>query len=355
MSDTFDAFDDTSEGGCGGRRVLRVVLFVAAVLVIVSFSVLFFIVRGVEYSRGSETGEIVFTVVEGEDVRMLAERLRDADIIGSEWSFLYHLSRGDARKRIQAGDYLVSGTLSIPELVERFVSGETFDRGIRITFPEGWTAEQMAERLSENGFDGAAFLALFRDPAPALRTDYAFLGNIPESATLEGVLFPDTYFFDPASGAEDVVRKILDGFEAKAAPVLSGYDGRGWYDALILASILETEVRTEADRRQVADLFLRRLEADMALQSDATVRYALGETKVQHSLDDISIDSPYNSYKYPGLPPGPVSNPGLVSIRAALDPIPNSYWYFLNNPETGETVFSVTFEEHVANKGRNGL
>lgn len=355
MSEQSEVSLENSIGnGTGGRFFFRAALFLVAALTIIALSLLFRIVQGVEHSRGEESGEIVFTVEEGQDVRVLADRLHDEGVIGSEWSFLYYLSRGDARKRIQAGDYLISGSLSIPEIVDRFTSGETYDRGIRITFPEGWTALQMAERLSVNGFDGEEFLALVSRPSSALRSDYAFLGNIPEAATLEGFLFPDTYFFDPAGGAGGIVRKMLDGFEAKAWPLLSDSDS-GWYEDLVLASILETEVRTSDDRRMVADLFLRRIEAGMALQSDATVRYALGETKVKHSLDDLEIDSPYNSYKYPGLPPGPVSNPGTDAIEAALYPTSNPYWYFLNNPETGETVFSITFEEHVANKGRNGL
>ncbi len=148
---------------------------------------------------------------------------------------------------------------------------------------------------------------------------------------------------------------MLDGFAARAMPVFSALSAQKRYDALVLASIVEGEVRTDADRRMVADLFLRRIASGMPLQSDATVRYALGETKVKHSLADLAVDSPYNSYTNKGLPPGPVSNPGLSSIRAAFDPLPNPYVYFLNNPETGQTVFAETFEEHVANKAKNGL
>jgi UPF0755 protein len=148
---------------------------------------------------------------------------------------------------------------------------------------------------------------------------------------------------------------MLDGFSDRVGPLLFEAEGAGGYDALVLASILETEVRTESDRRIVADIFLRRIEVGMPLQSDATVRYALGEIKIKHSLDDISVESPYNTYANKGLPPGPISNPGLVSIWAALDPAPSPYWFFLNNPETGKTVFSATFEEHIVNKAKNGL
>lgn len=334
--------------------VVGIAMAVFAVLVVAVGVYAFFVVDGVRHSHGS-ADDTVFSVAEGEDARELAARLEEEGIIRSDTSLLYYLFRNaDLRRRMQAGDYLVSGEMTIPEIVDLFVSGETYEYGVRVTFPEGFTAEQMAVRLSERGLPGDAFLDIVRSPDAELMREYPFLSDIPAGNDLEGVLFPDTYVFDPEAGAEGVVRKMLDGFEAKAWALLSG-TGEGWYDALVLASILETEVRTTEDRKAVADLFLRRMEAGMALQSDATVRYALGETKVKHSLSDLAIDSPYNSYRYPGLPPGPVSNPGTDAIGAALHPIPNPYWYFLSNPETGETVFSVTFEEHVANKGRNGL
>lgn len=324
----------------------------AALCAVVAAGYALIVIDGSEHSRG-RAGETVFTVVEGEGARTLAGRLEDAGIVRSDLSFLYYLFRNvELRRRLQAGEYLVSGEMTIPELVSLFASGKTHESGVRVTFPEGWTADQMAERLDANGLPGDAFLEIVRRPDPELRREHPFLAGIPSENGLEGVLFPDTYLFDTEAGADGIVRKMLDGFESKALPGLSD---SGWYDELILASILETEVRTTSDRKTVADLFLRRLETGMALQSDATLRYVLGETKVKHSLDDLEFDSPYNTYRYPGLPPGPVSNPGVDAVSAATDPSPNPYWYFLNNPETGETVFSVTFEEHVANKAKNGL
>ncbi len=352
----FEHIPEQGSGSVGRSRGGKIVRGVFFTLVISVFSVslwIFSVVRGVEYSRGSERTDIVFTVEEGQDIRVLARRLHVAGIIGNEWSFLLHAYRDERWKRVLAGDYLINGSLSIPELFVIFQDGDTGNHGVRVTFPEGWTAAEMAARLGASGFSEAAFLEIVENPGNDLLSDYPFLANLPADASLEGFLFPDTYFFDPEGGPDGIVRKMLDGFESKAWPTLSASGKR--YDDLVLASILETEVRTSGDRRLVADLFLRRLDAGMPLQSDATVRYALGETKVKHSLEDLEIDSPYNSYKYPGLPPGPVSNPGVDAIEAALYPTPNPYWYFLNNPETGETVFSVTFDEHVANKGRNGL
>jgi UPF0755 protein len=247
--------------------------------------------------------------------------------------------------------------MTIPEIAGKMVRGETERMGIKVTFPEGFTAADMAQRLSANGFSGEKFLESVKNPEDAWKTKFPFLSMLPAGQSLEGFLFPDTYFFDPKGGADRIVEKMLENFQErmKSAPDFSEKIGKARYDALILASVVEAEVKTETDRHMVADIFLRRISVGMPLQSDATVRYALGVTKIQHSAEDISVDSPYNTYKYKGLPPGPIGNPGIVSLRAAAAPQVNPYWYFLNNPATGKTVFSVTFDEHVANKGKNGL
>ncbi|QQS21433.1 MAG: endolytic transglycosylase MltG [Candidatus Moraniibacteriota bacterium] len=139
--------------------------------------------------------------------------------------------------------------------------------------------------------------------------------------------------------------------------------GKTVFETVTFASILEREIGNanqsaeaiERDRRMVSDLFWRRLRDNHALESDATLEYARGESKVQHSIEETRFDSPYNTYRYRGLPPGPISNPGLASLRATLFPLSNPYYFFLNNPKTGETFFAVTFEEHKHNKVKNGL
>lgn len=350
---------EQSEQGRGGTGGKLLQLFVFSVGIIVAALIVVFLAIRSDSQRagGSEQSEIRFTFEKNEGVSSLAGRLESSGLIRSEYAFLYFLFSEDAWKGLQAGDYLLSGKMTIPEIVGKLSRGETIQKGVKITFPEGWTAKEMAERLSENDLPGEEFLALVMEPKSEWRTEHSFLADIPKGASLEGMLFPDTYFFSRDFGAEAIVTKMLANFSERMqeSPDFSERQGVRRYEALILASVLEAEVKTEGDRKMVADLFLRRIEAGMPLQSDATVRYVLGVTKVQHSLDDIAIDSPYNTYKYKGLPPGPIGNPGLVSMRAAASPSVNPYWYFLNNPETGETVFSVTFAEHVANKAKNGL
>jgi UPF0755 protein len=339
----------------GWKTVLVSVFFLLTTVILLW---VFFHVRS-ESRRagGAEQGTVRFTFERHEDVSSLAKRLEEADLIGSEYAFLYHLWSEDSWKGLQAGEYLLSGKMTIPEIVAKILRGETVQKGVKVTFPEGWTAAEMARRLSENGLRGDEFFALVGKPKPEWFSEYGFLSDIPSGASLEGFLFPDTYFFSSDLGADAIIMKMLENFRKRSGevPIFSDKLGKERYESLILASVLEAEVRTDRDRAMVADLFLRRIGVGMPLQSDATVRYVLGVTKVQHSLDDIAIVSPYNTYKYKGFPPGPIGNPGLSSIRAAVSPEANPYWYFLNNPETGATVFSVTFEEHVANKAKNGL
>lgn len=321
------------------------------------FIALSYIQSSSQEAGGKEQGVVTFSFSPGTDTLSLASLLQDAGIIRYESAFLYRLWKDRSWKKLQAGEYRLSGAMTIPEIIKKLASGETVQKGIKVTFPEGFTARDMARRLSEKNLPGDEFLALVEATPSNLRKQFPFLLKLPETATLEGVLFPDTYFFSQESGAGAILSKMLENFqeqEKKIAPFASA-PASEWYRMLTLSSILEAEVKSEEDRRLVADLFLRRLSIGMPLQSDATVKYVLAEKKVQHTLDDIAIDSPYNTYKYKGLPPGPIGNPGLSSIRSAVSPEPNPYVYFLNNPETGKTVFSVTFEDHVANKLKNGL
>jgi len=334
---------------------MRIAAFFVCGLAIVLSTGYFVLENGIKTSRGTRQETVTVSLGENEGVFSFATDLRKEGIIGSELPFLYYLFREHLRTKLRAGDYAVSGTMSIPDIVAKIVHGETIETGTKVTFPEGITAADMATRLDVARLPGAAFLSAVMRPDPALRSRYSFLADIPAGATLEGFLFPDTYYFDPKLGSDAVLTKMLDRFGTEAATLLTATSGKERYDTLILASIVETEVRTDADRKIVADIFRRRIGIGMPLQSDATVRYVLGANKVKHSLDDISVASPYNTYVNKGLPPGPISNPGLPSIRAVLDPTPNRYLYFLNNPDTGKTVFSETFDQHVVNKGKNGL
>jgi UPF0755 protein len=184
--------------------------------------------------------------------------------------------------------------------------------------------------------------------------NYEFLIDKPQSATLEGYLFPDTYRFYKSATPDQVVQKLLDTFGEKVILPLQDQiteSKHTIFQIITLASIIEKEVKSDADRRIAAGIFWKRLELGMPLQSDATVNYITGKQALQPTNADLSTDSLYNTYKYPGLPPGPIDNPSFSAIRAVVNPEETSYLYFLTKPD-GTTVFSKTYEEHLANKKR---
>jgi UPF0755 protein len=248
--------------------------------------------------------------------------------------------------------------LTIREIAFMITEGKVAPHDVRVTFPEGWGSKKMAQRLTANGLPGAEFLSLVQSPKPAWKAQFDFLADAPQSATLEGFLFPDTYFFDPQSSADVIVEKMLNNFGKKFdAPIRAkvAEQKRSVYETVTLSSIVENEVKSFEDRKIVADIFLRRLGIGQALQSCATLQYILGVDRTQYSYAETQTPSPYNTYINKGLPPGPIGNPGLISLQAVLSPQGNTYFYFLSDPKTGNTIFSTTYEDHLKNKKLYGL
>jgi UPF0755 protein len=218
----------------------------------------------------------------------------------------------------------------------------------------------MAEELELHGFSGKDFLAVVNDPSEEITSQFKVLKDNPEEASLEGYLFPDTYYFSKEATAEGIIKKILNNTEEKIdADLLLEIEKnkKTIFESIILASMVEKEMARGSEAKLIAGVFQNRLDSDMLLQSDAPLTYILGDKEDQHSLKDLELDSPYNTYKYKGLPPGPISNPGLDAILAAINPEKSDYHFFLTAKEGGKkmTVFSKTFEEHVANRKKYGL
>jgi len=224
-----------------------------------------------------------------------------------------------------------------------------------ITFLEGWDNREIADYLKKQGIiNSTDFLSAVKKFNAA-----NYDASLPKEANgnLEGFLFPDTYFI-PANVqvgqniSDIIIEKALNNFSQKITPqmlVQAQSQGMSLYQIITLASIIEKEAGgNQDDRKMIAGVFYNRLKAGMPLQSDATVSFATGRSPV--TTDDIQIDSPYNTYKYKGLPPGPICNPGLNSILAALYPTESNNFYFLTIPQTGKAVFAVTYQDHLKNK-----
>ncbi|MEK9151407.1 MAG: endolytic transglycosylase MltG [Patescibacteria group bacterium] len=337
---------------------MRTFLIIAVVLSVITFGGFFYLSSVAQYSHGPSGQNQRFEVEQGENIFSLAQRLESDGLIASRYAFIWHIVREGKTKNLVAGTYGLNGALSIADIAFMVTEGKTLPRDIRVTFPEGWDTKKMAERLTANGLPGAAFLILAQQPKSEWRQTFDFLADAPADVSLEGFLFPDTYFFYPQASAEDIIEKMLENFGKKidtAFRAAAEERQQGIYRVVVLASIVENEVKTEIDRKMVADIFWRRLAIGQPLQSDATVKYILGIDKIQHTFEETRTESPYNTYIHTGLPLGPIGNPGMVSLSATLFPISNPYFYFLSDPKTGKTIFSVTYEEHLNNKNLYGL
>ena len=338
--------------------MIKNIFFVFLFILVATVAGFFYLQNKMNFSQGSFSGSKEFVIEKGDSALNVGEKLEQEGLISDSKLFTFYLWKQDLRGKIIAEKYSISGQLTIPEIAVLITTKKEDDQ-TRITIPEGWRISKIAERLDANGLNGNEFEKLSKEPQYFQeKYGYEFLSEIPNGYDLEGYLFPDTYFFAEDASAEIIIKKMLDNFESKiSADMFSNIEAqkKSLYVIVSMASIIEEEVRSEADRKIVSGIFWNRIAAGQALQSCATLAYVLGENKKQYSYADTQIDSPFNTYQNPGLPPGPISNPGLSAISAAIYPAETDYNFFLSNPETGATVFSRTLDEHNANKVKNGL
>lgn len=288
--------------------------------------------------------EQLFTIQRGASVRTIVADLKTARLIRFEYpAYLYFRL---LNKPINAGTYKLSSALSISKLYAYLQAGK--QELIKVTVPEGLTLSKTAAILEERqviSFDD--FLAAAQNTA--LLESYGIIGS-----SAEGFLFPDTYFFSYNETADRVIMTMLDNFFSKTAGIPHFPDTpEQRYETVILASIIEREYRVPEEAVKIAGVFSNRLRVGMGLQSCATVEYIL--TEIQHKPHperllnrDLEIEHPYNTYKWRGLPPGPIASPGMTALHAACNPEKNSYLYFrLENAEAGTHIFTKTLTEHV--------
>jgi UPF0755 protein len=281
------------------------------------------------------TGVLV-TIEEGSTLAEIAGRLKDMDVIRSSWwlqNFVRMIGGGD---KVVAGDYFFSTPRSLLGVAKIIIRGEYGLFPTRVTVPEGASTIDMVDIFTKEfgRFDASEFLALARDK--------------------EGYLFPDTYFFLPNVRAQEIVRAMEENFYKKVFALDELQEkvkkfGKPWKDVIIMASLLEKEARDMETRRTIAGILWKRLDIGMPLQVDAVFLYINGKNSYQLTLNDLATSSPYNTYKYKGLPPGPIDNPGIDAIIAAVTPIESDYLYYLSDRH-GNTYYAETFEEHKKNR-----
>jgi len=287
--------------------------------------------------------EIIFEIKKGEGSKEIAENLKAQGIIKNATLFNFYVFFNGISKNLKAGFYSISPSMTIPQIAQKFSQGEIVK--VKITFPEGFNLKEIQKRLEKFGLIKKD-LASFK--VKDFKEKFDFLKDVPQEVSLEGFLFPDTYYFSYSMGEREILEKMLKNFGEKLNFKLKEEiekQGKTIYQVVIMASLLEKEVKTFEDKKLVSGILWKRLEKGMPLQVDATITYITGKKTIKISKKDLEIDHPYNTYKYLGLPPGPISNPSFESILAAIFPKETQFWYYLTTPD-GKTIFSKTLLEH---------
>ena len=290
--------------------------------------------------RGSGTGEVRVIVPRGATLRVAAESLARAGVVQNATAFrLYGMMRGSDRS-IRAGTYVFKRGISWGDVLDDLRGGKGLEQAI--TIPEGWSLIQIVPQL-------ARVLEVPVDSVQAAVRDTALLHRLDvPTPTLEGYLFPDTYVFPDGTTARAAVRVMVERFERVWQPEWNARLqalAMSRHDVMALASIVEKEARLPEERPVIAAVYLNRLKAGMLLQADPTVQYALGKHVARVFYKDLEVESPYNTYKHTGLPPGPIASPGKPSIVAALNPANVPYTYFVAHPD-GHHEFTTSFSAH---------
>lgn len=289
---------------------------------------------------GEAKEEVSFVVEPGERLSAVARRLEEEGLIRSALGFRLLARIEGVDRRLKAGEYALSPALSPREILLRFERGLV--RRHRLTVPEGWTLAQVADLVERAGLVSAAeFESRARDPG--------FVRGLGIPAdTLEGYLFPETYFFPRGVGAEAILRAMVDRFRAafpaeweeRAATL-----GMTWHEVVTLASIIEKETGDPVERPLISSVFHNRLKRGMRLETDPTVIYGIRNFDGNLTRRHLETPTPYNTYLIQGLPPGPIANPGKESLHAALFPAASPYLYFVSRKD-GTHHFSRTYDEH---------
>jgi UPF0755 protein len=300
--------------------------------------------------------ELPFRIEPGESVPSITGRLYRDRLIDNPGAFRTYLLYSGLDRSIQAGTYRLSPAMSPLEIAGALQ--DATPASVTFTILAGWRLEEIAASLPTSGlqFSGEAFLAAARNRP----VGFTFSELLPESASLEGFLLPGEYTFDREVSLDEFLAALLDNFEETVSEDLRrGYQNQGLnlYEAVTLASIVQKEAVVESDMPLIASVFYNRLNINMKLDTDPTVQYAVGYNDEQRtwwtnplSLADLRIDSPYNTYIYPGLPPGPIASPNLAALRATAYPAKTPYYYFRAGCQAdGRHLFAETYQEHINN------
>lgn len=324
----------------GVKQRLLVVFFIVVIIFLVTAFWEIYIPKN---NISQET--ITYDLKKGAGEKDIALELQRQGIIKNNKFFRIYVILTFQYSKLQAGRYELSPSMSIVEIVKKFVSGNIIKN--KITVIEGWDLEDIGSYLEDkNVISKKDFFDVTKKD---WSNEFVFLSDKPKKLSLEGYIFPDTYYMAENATGEEFIRVAMQNFNKKLMPDLRKAitdQHRSIFQIITMASMLEKEVRLADDKKIVSGILWKRIKEGIPLQVDSTVNYITHKNDPKVTVKDTKIDSPYNTYKYYGLPLGPISNPGMDSIIAAIYPIKTDYWYYLSADHTGQTIFSKTLEEH---------
>lgn len=358
-----EALEQEPKKKSGWKIVLTVFLMIILLGAVAAGGAGYYVYRSLQPMAAGEPVEV--EIPPGTGSAAIAELLEEQGIIKSGTIYSAYLKYKQEGDRFQAGDYQLAPGMTLAEITGKLNRGDVIKAEmIRFTIPEGFTVQQIAEKLASEGVvNKESFLALANDPGQGA---YEWVKGIPANAALrfrlEGYLFPETYEMKKESTEQAVLDRLLVEWEKKQKALPQGWEaqmeklGLDFHGILTVASLVEREVAVDEERSLVAGVIYNRLKQKMPLQIDATIQYLFDKPKERLFEKDLQTPSPYNTYLNAGLPPGPIASPGLSSIKSALFPEETKYLFYVTKKDgSGRHLFAETFEEHKKNNAASKL
>lgn len=335
----------------------KIIVSSTVIIVVASIFLMLFLKGLYEYYLatpvdGDSKARINFSVSTGESAETIGDNLAQLDLILSSWAFKKYVKEKNLDATLEAGKYVLKKSYTIPEMVEFLQHSRTDE--VALTIKEGLSLQEVDNYLADNGILPRGSFEVCAKKC-FIEERFSFLDSKPKGLSLEGYLFPDTYFADPETvNPENLILRMLKNFDEKLTPDLrSEIAKRGYsiHQIVTMASLIEEESREPEEKGIIAGILWKRFEEKQLLGVDATIRYAVEKPTGPLTEKDLAVNSPYNTRKKVGLPPGPISNFGFESLKTAILPTPSEYYYYLHDNE-GKVHFAKTNEEHNLNKER---
>ena len=326
------------------------IIIIAAIFIVAIVFLGSFIGEYTRTSSGEET--VIVNIPKGSSEKAIAKLLKEHGVINYELSFRLKMKNSPYRGQLNYGKYILNEKMCLDDIIDTLLTTTAFKEGVKLTIPEGFSAEMIAARCEKEGLvNKEDFLRELENG----KFEYDFIKDIPKKDgvkyALQGYLFPSTYMFDQNADAHKIIDTLLREFEKQYKSVAQNARNMSMNDIIIRASLIEREAKLDSERTKISGVIQNRLDVGMRLQIDASVVYAIsdGMYDVERVLyKDLEVDSKYNTYKYAGIPIGAICSPGLASIKAAMSPEKHNYLYYHTDTDKndGSHIFSETFSQH---------